>query len=378
MRILLLAQKPQRRGAELFAQMLRESLRRQGHDARLAYLYPNGDAQSQVDGDFYLSGEEAHLLEQAPGIHPGLLRKLLALIDALKPDIVQANGARTVKYGALARRLRRHAHWRLVYRNIGAPQDWVRTPAHRLFYRRVVMPQVDGIIGVSRTTLAQALAFYGVCPPHVVIGGGVDPALLAPSPAREAVRQQADTPVDAPLLISVGSLSPEKRVDRLLRLTARLLPAHPELRCWIVGDGPLRGELESQAAALGILPHTHFWGAQVQVGDFLHAADLFVLTSDTEGLPAVVVEAGYLGLPVVATNVGGVAECVIHGQTGLLVPPGDEDALAAAVVLLLNQPAISQALGAAARRHTAHNYLVDQVAARYTAFYRQLSADGQG
>jgi glycosyltransferase involved in cell wall biosynthesis len=300
------------------------------------------------------------------------LRKLLALIDALAPDIVQANGARTVKYGALARRLRRQAGWRLVYRNIGNPQDWVRTPVHRLFYRRMVMPQVDGIVGWSRATLAGVLVLYGIQRPRVVIGGAIDPCLMEPTVARDALRHIAQAPIDAPVLVYVGSLTLEKRVDRLLRLVVRLLPAHPELRCWIVGDGPLRGELETLAVNLGIGHVVRFWGTQPRVGNYLHAADLFVLTSDTEGVPMAVLEAGYMGLPVVATDVGGVAECVFHGQTGLLVPLGDEDVLIAAVILLLADTKLRQELGVKAHEHVAAHYELELVTQRFLAFYEHL------
>jgi glycosyltransferase involved in cell wall biosynthesis len=373
MKILHLVQKPQRRGAELATWQLSRALRQQGHGASIVYLYPHAGADLPLsDEDCCLHGNEAHPLERTLGWHPALLKRVLRQIDHIQPNIVQANGARTVKYGALARRLRPRAGWRLVYRNIGNPQDWVRTPAHRLFYRRVVMPQVDGIVGWSRTTLAGVLTLYDIQCPHVVIGGAIDPCLLEPTVARDALRHIAQTSPDAPVLIYVGSLAPEKRVDRLLRLMARLLPAHPELRCWIVGDGPLRGELETLAARWGIGQAVRFWGTQPRVGNYLHAADLFVLTSDTEGVPMAVLEAGYMGLPVVATDVGGVAECVRHGQTGLLVPRKDEEALVTTVGSLLTNATARQVMGAAAHSLVSQNYLIDQILQQYLAFYSSL------
>lgn len=374
MRILQLVQKPQRRGAELFATQLAAALRRQGEYVRLAYLYPHvgEDALALGSDDVLLDGAEAHPLERAAGVHPGLLQRVLRLVDAVQPDIVQANGARTVKYGALARRLRPRAAWRLVYRNIGNPRDWVRTPAHRLFYRRVVMPAVDGVVGVSQTTLAGALAFYAIDKPHALIGGGIDPDLPAQSASRAEVRGRAGVAMDALLLVTVGSLSPEKRVDRLLRLVARLRAEFPALRCWVVGDGPLRGALEAQAEALEIAGVVRFWGAQARVGDFLAAADVFVLASDTEGLPGALLEAGYMGLPAAATAVGGVGECVVHGETGLLVAAQDEDALAQAAGRLLRDPDARRAMGAAAHERVKAHYLIDAVAAQYSDFYALL------
>jgi glycosyltransferase involved in cell wall biosynthesis len=373
-KILQLVQKRQPRGAEVFAGQLSRALHSQGHCVHLLYLYaaPGAAQTAPPPTDEDLCGDERHWAETALGVHPGLLRRLLRFIGAFQPDIVQANGARTVKYGALARRLQPHAGWRLVYRNIGSPRDWILTPAHHLFYRWVVMPAVDGIVSVSRTTLAQLLALYRIDPVHTVIGGGIDPGMLAPTAHRYALRQRAGISEDVHLLLFVGSLAAEKRVDRLLRLVARLRRQGLPVHAWIVGDGPLRAALETEAHTLDIDRAVRFWGTQTHVADFYHAADLCMLTSDTEGLPAVLLEAGYAGLPVVATDVGGVAECVVAGETGLLVPPGDDAALEAAVRRLLADPAARPAMGAAAHEHVAAHYLIDHVATRYLDFFRSL------
>src|SRR4029079_872302 len=96
------------------------------------------------------------------------------------------------------------------------------------------------------------------------------------------------------------------------------------LHLWIVGGGPLRETLERQVHTSLLASSTRFLGVQHQVANYMNAADIVALTSATEGMPAVLLEAGALGLPVVTTRVGGVAECVLDGKTGILVQPSDE------------------------------------------------------
>ncbi len=376
MRILQLVQKPQRRGAEVFAFQLSGELRRQGHDVQIVYLYPHAAAGTlPVDKpDRVLGGKERHVFEVAPGVHPSLLRSLLQAIDEYQPDVLQVNGARTVKYGAFAALLRRSRSWVLVYRNIGNPQDWVRTPLHRLYYRRLIMPQIDGIVGVSQTTLDNVRAFYRLSTPMTQIMGAVDPAGMTPAKTREEIRGKIGAPPAAPVIAYVGSLSAEKRLDRLLRLAENLAPTFPDLRVWLIGDGPQRPRLEEQARNLGIAQTAQFLGVQANVADFLQAADLLVLTSDTEGIPGVLLEAGYMGLPVVATDVGGVSECVIDGETGLLVAREDEAGLAAAVEGLLHNSALREQMSHNAGRHIRQHFMLDAATARYAEFYRTILA----
>jgi glycosyltransferase involved in cell wall biosynthesis len=111
---------------------------------------------------------------------------------------------------------------------------------------------------------------------------------------------------------------------------------------------------------------------------YLAAADVLVLSSDTEGLPGVVLEAGAAGLPVVATRVGGVTECVADGETGLLVEPGDADALHAALHSLLADPPAARRQGETGRRRVEESFCLDRVAERYAELYLRLAAARPG
>lgn len=374
MRILQLVQKPQRRGAEVFAHHLSQELRCQDHYVHTVYLYPyrGVGALPFTQATQCLDGIEQHSLERVIGIHPYLLRRLLRIIDDIQPDIVQVNGARTVKYGALTHQLRRRHRWALIYRNIGNPQDWMNSVQHRLFYKHLVMPQLDGIVGVSRTTLENLQKIYHLPIPLRNIPRGVDPKALQPQQTRDGLRSSLQTANNAPVVLYVGSLTPEKRLDRLLSVFQQVCTTLPDAHLWLVGDGPLRRELTQKADSLGLSTCVHFTGIQSDVASYMAAADLLALTSDTEGLPGVILEAGLLNLPAVATNVGGVAESVIDGKTGVLVDPNNEAGLANALLMLLQYPAQRSEMGRQAQQWVSAHFTIERITQQYLAFYAEV------
>jgi glycosyltransferase involved in cell wall biosynthesis len=375
MKILHIVHKPQRRGAEVFALQLSQQLRSMGHDVEIVYLYRHDETNAlpPVEYDRRLAGYEHHSFERIPGVHPLLLRRLSQLVENLRPDIVQVNGGRTVKYGALVASLHRRRGWALIYRNIGEPRDWLRGWRHAI-YLRLVAPNFDGVVGVSQTTLQAISDLYQLSVPVAHIPCAIDPAAIVPSFPREVVRSLTETPLDAPVVVSVGSLSPEKRLDRLLRAVAVVKRNVPNLHLWIVGGGRLRSDLETQVRALSLAPCVRFVGIRENVADYLSAGDVAALTSDTEGMPAVLLEAGLLGRPVVSTRVGGVSECVVDGRTGLLVEPSDEESLATALCGLLQQPERRRRMGTDARAWVERNFSMGQVAQQYCSFYERVLA----
>jgi glycosyltransferase involved in cell wall biosynthesis len=153
----------------------------------------------------------------------------------------------------------------------------------------------------------------------------------------------------------------------------RIRAVVPRVRAWVVGDGPLRSQLQELAIQLGIAEHCRFWGYQDNVRDLLNAGDLLIMTSDTEGIPAVALEAGYLGVPVVATRVGAMEECVSHGTTGILVSEPFEEELAAAVIALAEDEAMRARMGDNARRLVRSEFAIELAAERYLRFYTEVA-----
>jgi glycosyltransferase involved in cell wall biosynthesis len=375
MRILQLVQKPQRRGAEVFATQLRDALCRQGHTVRVAFLYPysGSEALALADGDQVLDGVESSVFDRLIGADPALLRQVRRAIAEFKPDVVQLNGGRTVKYGVLARLLSRGSRFALVYRNIGNPRDWLRGTPRPLFYRWL-MKRVDGVVAVSQGALTQLREVYSLRTPSAVIRTGIDEEALTPRRSVTEIRAATNTASDAPVVLFVGSLSPEKRVDRLLKVFGRVRQSVPDAVLWIVGDGPLRASLEASAAELGIEKAVRFLGTRPDVSCHMAAADVVALLSDTEGVPAVLLEAGYLGRPVVATQVGGIGECVLDGRTGILVAPADEEEIAASITRLLRDPVERAAMGKHAVTWVRSGFSLTSIAGDYVQFYRTVLA----
>src|SRR5947209_135727 len=148
-----------------------------------------------------------------------------------------------------------------------------------------------------------------------------------------------------PIIGAVGSFYRIKGHRFLIEGIPDVLAALPEARFVLVGDGLERGNLERQAAALGVQDRVTFLGYRTDVGQLLHQFDIFVLPSLSEGMPTALLEAMLAGVPVVATGVGGIPEVIEPGKTGLLVPPGDASELAGAIIRLAQDDGLRSGLG---------------------------------
>lgn len=374
LRILQLVQKPQRRGAEIFAHDFNQWAQGQGHHGRMVYLYPHdAPATLPLGQDDVVAGDsETHWCERVPGVHVGVVRRLRKIIENFSPDIVVLNGARTVKYGAMLRMLEPRDDWKLVYRNIDSPRFWLRGTFRTAFYKGVVMGRVDGVIGVSQQTLSEVVGVYRLKVPHIVIPNGVDFDHLQASADHHHVRAANSTPSDAVVALFIGHLSRQKRPDRFLRVLQRTLDHVPNAYGWLLGDGPDRNALEDLAKRLGIEGHVRFLGYQTKVAPFVGAADVYLSTSDTEGIPAVVLEAAFLGKPTIGMRVGGMHECVKDGDTGFLVAAGDEDALVDRLVRLALDPCERSGMGQRAHTWVSGEFAMSQIGERYLAFFSSL------
>jgi len=234
------------------------------------------------------------------------------------------------------------------------------------------MPGLNGVVGVSRATLQNLKSFYELNMPMIHIPRGVDPAFLESNIPKEVIRDKMKAPLNAPVILFVGSLTSEKRLDRFLRVVRHVLEDLRQLQIWIVGDGPLLSDLKKQSQEIGLSEAVHFLGVQEDVAGYMKAADLLLLTSDTEGIPGVILEAGFMGLPVVATRVGGVPECLLDQETGILVDPQDETGLVNAALTLLRNPSRRIEMGKRAQGWIRTNFTMDKIGRRYLDFYEKV------
>jgi glycosyltransferase involved in cell wall biosynthesis len=213
------------------------------------------------------------------------------------------------------------------------------------------------VSNISHFCRSQAMIF---CPPEKwdrlhIVHCGVDPDVF--SPAEHTGRGKR--------LLIVGRMASVKGIPVLLDAIKRLRSTHPDLNLTVVGDGPERASFEQHARDLGIEACIDFVGyqSQAEVRKRLCATDVFVLPSFAEGVPVVLMEAMAAGVPVVATRIAGVAELVDDGRSGLLVPPGDTGALAAAIDELLTDPDKRAAFGRAGREKVATEFNIAEESA---------------
>jgi len=162
-----------------------------------------------------------------------------------------------------------------------------------------------------------------------------------------------------PIILSVARLEPQKRPDLLLQVFARVLQQQPA-ELWLAGDGPLEASVRQQAQSLGIASNVRFFGFNKNPFELMLKAQVFLLTSDHEGLPNALIEAQGLGLPAVSTRCGS-EEVIVDGTTGLISEVGDVPALAAGVLKLLQDPELHARFSEAARRLTRERFDVEHV-----------------
>ena len=171
---------------------------------------------------------------------------------------------------------------------------------------------------------------------------------------------------------TVARLAKEKDFETFLRAVAGARENLPALHSVIVGEGPLRAHLESFASSLGLTGVVQFLGERKDVGDLIQCYDAFLLTSVIEGMPNVVMESQLLGVPVVATRAGGTVDLIRDGETGLLAPIGDYQALASCIVRLFTEDGLWGRISLAASQQIREGYTIEQLVARTETVYRAL------
>jgi glycosyltransferase involved in cell wall biosynthesis len=205
-----------------------------------------------------------------------------------------------------------------------------------------------------------------------VLGNGIEVEAWAPDiQARVAARRQLGL-TDEFLWMAVGRLEPVKDYPTLLRAMAR---APENARLFILGTGPLEGELAKLAAQLGLKQRVRFLGFEPNVEHWMQGADGFVLSSRYEGLPMVLLEAGACGVPAVATDVPGTREVVTDGVNGWLARSEDPISLNEAMARLMQMPLEDRyAMGECARRRVINEFSMDIVLNRWEQLYETLLA----
>lgn len=399
MRIAFIDTNPVRRGAQVFVTELSDALeKRQVQTARF-YLYTADPNAAQVQlrvQDKVFGFSSAHFFEKVPTINPNLLRVLAHDLLAFNPDIILLNGSRTLKYGAALKRFY-PIEAKLISRIIDNAEFWNSGKFTHWYYKNLVIPQLDATIGVSQASLASMVRHYNFKKPSKAIYRVFDPEKFKNAPDRYIARVKLGLMEEDKVLLFLGNLTAQKRPDRFIEIVANLSQTRPKVKALIVGDGPLREELENQVSVikyqeernnkhelaeggndtkesniLRLTSSIYFTGYQQDVSSYLAASDILVLTSDTEGLPGVVLEAGYFGVPTVSTEVGGIRECLIDSETGVLIKDRSVSGFVEQISFLLDHPERKKEMGARAKLFIDKNFRMDEVTSQYLEFFQSL------
>jgi glycosyltransferase involved in cell wall biosynthesis len=301
-------------------------------------------------------------------IHPSrdiaALREIIQALHKLQPDLVSTH---TAKAGWLGRIACRVLGIPVLFTAHGwAISDRISRAGGRVFrmVERIAAPMAETIVNVCEAEKRLA-ELARIAPPGklTVIHNGVQDV---------PVSQRATPETDPPRLVMVARFEPPKDPGVLLRALATLRQRPWELE--LVGAGPRQARVRRLAAELGLEQRVHFSGGTTNVAQRLSNSQIFVLASNSEGFPRSILEAMRSGLPVVASDVGGVREAVIQGETGFVVPRHNAGGLAKALSILLDNPELRLRFGRAGRRRYENNFTFDIMLAKTLALYDRILA----
>lgn len=330
-----------------------------------------------------LTGGESYLLDRVRGLGVPVdmlhidtdralwrrVRRVRQYIASVQPDVVDTLLMWDNVYGTAAAAL---AGVPCIVAELQNNRESVRrsySPGFRALEAFALRFLCDHVVCCSQAVFdSYARVFPGFGRKASVIHDAID--ITQPIPPRAQARQALGLPADAPIVGTIGRLVEQKDHDTLLRAASRLVALHPEALIVIAGYGPLHDRLVAQRERLCLSDRVRFLGEITNPYLFYAAVDVFAMTSRWEGFPVVLLEAMSAGLPVVSTRVGGIAEAITHGTSGLLAEAGDERTLAASMAALLDNQVMRSRIGAAARQEVAR-YGIHELIACWRHLYGQ-------
>jgi glycosyltransferase involved in cell wall biosynthesis len=314
-----------------------------------------------------------------------VLYQLTRLLYRERPDVVHTHTAKAGTVGRLAALLynvtrRRSKRCIVVHTFHGHVFSGYFGPAGNLAVRvteRMLARITDRIVAISESQRRDLIDRYRIAPAWktAVIELGIELGSLLTLETNTTLRVSLGFTAEHVVFGFVGRLVPIKDVPCLLEAFRQVIDRVPAARLMIVGDGPRRADLEQLADTLALTPYVRFTGWQHDLCAVYGAMDVGVLSSRNEGTPVTVIEAMAAGKPVVATAVGGVQDVIQHDATGLVVPPADPAALAAAMIRLAQHPAERHRLGRQGRVATTSRFTTDRLLTGADQLYWQALSD---
>lgn len=341
-------------GAETMCENLTYALREIGHEVFVVSLY---NEHTPISDRMEAAGIRILYLDKKLGMDVSMVPKLYRIMRKERPDVVHTH-LDVVKYAAMAAKLagiQKCVH--TVHSLAMKEAEGLARKINKLYYRKKWASPVALSPEVQKTIAA----VYGLPDNQIsIVYNGIDLSKCQPKESYD-IRDTIE-------LVHIGRFNEPKNHAGMLQAFAQLQEVYPQCHLHLVGDGELRGEMESLARDLSVQTHITFHGVQPDVHPFLHSADMFLLPSKYEGMPMSIIEAMATGLPIVTTRVGGIPDMVSDGENALLVPC-ESSAIADACRKLIEDPALRETLGQAALRDS-KRFSAEYMAERYCRVYQ--------
>jgi len=318
-------------------------------------------------------GIPTYRMNFTPLINPLTILRLTLFLKRHSFDIVQSHGARMNFYTRVAGRIANVPS--LISTHHFSLSSYPVASWRKSVYRALDRwsAKFASINLCVPETLAKELREQSGYSPDTIrfIPNGVDTEKMDPAKiSGQSIREEFGVD-NRFLVVAGGRMNPEKDHATFLKALARVKAVIPDVKALLIGDGPLREELQNLAVSLGLKDTCFFPGFRSDVPEILAAADLFVLSSISEGMPFMVLEALTLEKPVVATGVYGVSEIICHNQEGLLVPVRSPEAMADSIVTLRKDSTQARRLGKAGRKHVQTYHSTKKTIQMWQDLYQQ-------
>lgn len=362
-------------GAEILAAQLGKSMAQ--HGFRTVYFCLDEDGT--MADSLRTAGIPVEVLGRKPGLDRLCMRRMRHLWEKYHVDLVHAHQCTPFFYALGARWFQRKPPILLTEHGRFYPDapSW----KHAVFFRFMLGAQ-DHLVGVSQS-VAEALILNEGLPRNrvKVIYNGIPDlsdnlSASDKSHVRIEVRNELHIPQDAFMVIHVARLDPIKNIPLALDAIHQLAQAQEKskfkIHYVIVGDGPEYETIRAKVLSLSMQEYVHFTGSRNDITRLLRAADVFLLTSFSEGIPVTILEAMRAGIPVISTAVGGIPEILTHAQTGLLAPSGDVSALHRCLETLLNNPVLRKNLSDAGYELFRRRFTQEHMNTQYLECYKNM------
>jgi glycosyltransferase involved in cell wall biosynthesis len=350
--------------------MLAARLARQLRD-QYRFVFACLDESGTLGDELRAEGFAVQVLGRRPGLDLRTVWRLAAWLRHERVDLLHAHQYTPCFYSLAARLCYRRPA--LLFTEHGRPvPDYPRRK--RIIVNRLLLERRDRIVGVGNAVRQALIDNEGIPKERVnVIYNGIDTQSFVKDVADDdAIRAEIGVEKDGLLILQVARLDPVKDHATALRTLEHVVWHRRDARLVIVGEGPERAHIEEIVQERQLTPYVRLLGLRKDIPRLMRAANVFLLTSISEGIPLTVIEAMSAGLPVVATQVGGVPEIVEEGITGLLAPAGDDASLADCILRLCKHPPMAEQMGQLGQARARRYFSESQMHAHYHHLYQEM------